>query len=439
MTRGKGILAIFEAIALMMPMVLATSYGTGINISIVTEAFSPRLWMCDSRVVLDDDLQWGRIQGEPVCSIKDDAEPFDPEVCDPECCDLWQCDTGALGATCSVHADCTADPSLVGCWCHTDSGCFLKGPELIERHNNYAFEGEKVEWLVLVMDKNKIEEIEDVVVKVGAVQGSGLTEVECLAVGGFSEILPECNARIDEEVLTEFDSQIMGYYECTLTVETPATMHGEYWVSVEATDDGTIWVAADEQEYWFLNPVVALTLDGLPLLFGTVRPGTISYSNSILVGNGAEAGSGVMMDMFISGTDFYDPANSGARCVITNRLKLGNNYVASGESSNDNVCQIGFTDTADHLCYYAVSGAYGTQNDPRSDAEGYAPIVYGDAFIRDFYNDAEIIQDGLMGAYYMGNMLSPGSEMSITFKLGLPLPCVGDFSQGSIYFWGEAV
>ena len=38
-----------------------------------------------------------------------------------------------------------------------------------------------------------------------------------------------------------------------------------------------------------------------------------------------------------------------------------------------------------------------------------------------------------------GNALSPGSEMALTFRLSMPEPCVGDFSEGQIYFWGEAI
>ena len=39
----------------------------------------------------------------------------------------------------------------------------------------------------------------------------------------------------------------------------------------------------------------------------------------------------------------------------------------------------------------------------------------------------------------IGNELTPGSDMALTFKLNLPEPCNGDFNTGQIYFWGEAV
>jgi len=72
---------------------------------------------------------------------------------------------------------CVLNPNVQGCEptdeCQNSSGCFLKGGELIERTQNYAFEGEKIEWEVLVMDKNKIEDIRDVIITIGAQTGEG--------------------------------------------------------------------------------------------------------------------------------------------------------------------------------------------------------------------------------------------------------------------------
>ena len=67
--------------------------------------------------------------------------------------------------------------------------------------------------------------------------------------------------------------------------------------------------------------VIALAIEG-DLAFDNVRPGTDSYSDTILVGNDADEGSGVLLDMFITGTDFYDSSSSGTRCPTTNQLSL---------------------------------------------------------------------------------------------------------------------
>ena len=388
----------------VLPTIMAVSVGTGIGIDVTTEEFPPLIWQCDNRVVVEDCVEEGR-----------------------------------------------------------DSNC---ADDLIERVENYAFEGEQIGWKVLVMDKNKIEEIQDVVATIGDVQGGGNDiEVECKrVVGGDSYIDESCNARILEEELEHFDTDTMAYYDCLFTVETPESMYGEYFLTVEAISvDGE--ATMDENEYWFLNPIIALTVDG-DVEFEDVRPGTVAYSSTILVGNDADEGSGVLMDMFISGTDFYDPVDSGARCPTTNQLKLSQNLrsqaaiqqtgadtQSSAHASTD--CNAGDISgglrehNADHICYYATNGAYSTAGASNADAEGYVPIVYGDVFARDFYNDAEIIRNpgtgnsGLLDIdgvdYHAGNTLSPGAEIALNFKLGMPEPCVGDFSTGDIFFWGEAI
>jgi hypothetical protein len=356
--------------ALVTQVATAVTVGTGVTPEIETENFAPLVWMCDNRVVYDDATEPGRVSED--------------------------------------------------------------GQTLVERINNYAFEGEQIEWTVLVMDKNGVEKMGDVYATVGSAQGEGNDievncqetnpmfrkdiQTECVKDQCTPMIPSSCNARIDEETLKYFNNDVMKYYKCTLTVETPESMYGEKWITVEATDlDGLSGTMA-ENEYWFLNPVIALSIDGT-MTFSDVRPGTSSYSDTMLVGNDADEGSGVMLDMFISGTDFYDSSSSGAMCPTTNQLKLNT------------------------FRYYATNGAYSTGNDARRDAEGYVPIEYGIGFNnpRAFYDRNEILQQQKVGPYYTGNIIAPGAEMALTFKLDLPEPCNGDFDTGSIYFWGEAI
>ncbi len=366
--------------------VYGISTGTGINIDVTPEEFPPHIWMCDHRVVLEDSVEEGRV---------------------------------------------------------TDTG-----ENLAERINNYAFEGEQIGWRVLVMDKNKIEEIQEVVATIGTTQGTGNDiEVECARSTHQPEEIPRsCEARILEERLQEFNPDTMAFYDCLFTVETPESMQGEFFLTVEAISaDGE--ATMDENEFWFFNPIVALTVTG-DVEFEDVRPGSVAYSSTVLVGNDAEEGSGVLLDMFISGTDFYDPDSSGAKCPDTNQLQLSNTLrspanIVDGGGADSQAGTTGITNSvnADHLCYYATQGAYSTATAPNSDVEGYVPIVYGDHFTRDFYNDAEIIRSGvtLPGGYHLGNIMSPGAEIALNFKLGLPVPCVGNFNEGDIFFWGEAI
>lgn len=374
----------------LIPGVLAADVGIGVDVDITVEKFPPRVWMCDNRVVVDDNTEPGRKDGNRVC--------------------------------------------------YNNPGCQdgIKGLELIERLNNYAFEGEKIEWIVLVMDKNKIDQNIDVYATVGDSQGEGNDiEVNCKRIGyQGDETFDQCNARIDEEYV-DWNEELMDFFECTLTVETAESMHGEFWVTVEAQDGDGLMGTMDENEFWFFNPIIALSADG-PLTFADVRPGTDSYSSTITLGNDAEAGSGVLLDMFISGTDFYDSSSSGARCPSTNQLSLSafRYFATNGAYSSADDIE---TDVVDPGAYNPVTNP--TRRD--KDTEGYVNIDYGIGFNNPepFYDNTEILQAGptILGAYYGANILAPGAEMALTFKLSLPEPCNGDFDTGSIFFWGEAI
>src|SRR3989338_966208 len=141
MRKILGLLLMTSMLLSVMPMAFATSVGTGIGVDVTTEDFPPLVWMCDDRVVEDDATEPGR--------VSDDDE------------------------------------------------------ELVERINNYAFEGESIHWTVLVMDKNKIDQNIDVFATIGDSQGEGNDiEVNCIRIGCGSLSTDEflsCNARILEE------------------------------------------------------------------------------------------------------------------------------------------------------------------------------------------------------------------------------------------------
>jgi uncharacterized repeat protein (TIGR01451 family) len=324
--------------------------------NITIEKFPPIIWQCDNRVIMDDATKPGRI---------------------------------------------TTD-----------------GQPILERINDYAFEGEQIQWKVLVMDKNGIEKVKDVYTTV-----DGNIEANCRLdhmVNSRETIEADCNARIGEENITHVSDNVAAYYICTLTVETPESMHGQSDVTVEAIDlDGEIGTMAEE-ESWFFNPIISLGVDG-SLTFSSLRPGTSEYSGPITVTNDAEEGSGVILDMFVSGTDFYDSSSSGAKCGTSNQLSLK------------------------QFSYFATNGEYSTYQDLEHgrtcDAEGYCSVNYGIGFNDPyrFYDKNEILQAQQVGPYYAGNLLAPGADMSLTFRVDVPEPCNGNFNSGHIYFWGEAV
>jgi hypothetical protein len=100
---------------LVTQVVAAVSVGTGITPDIETEDFEPRVWLCDDRIVYDDFTEPGRlydVQSECAAECLEDhpEDPEEREECIEEC-----------------------------------------RYELLERINNYAFEGEQITWTVFLV------------------------------------------------------------------------------------------------------------------------------------------------------------------------------------------------------------------------------------------------------------------------------------------------
>ena len=375
MKKVLGLLALTLLVMAVIPLTMAVHNGGPVDVTIHPKEVDPHVWMCGHRILLDDNVEEGRILSNG----------------------------------------------------------------LIERTNNYAFEGEQIEWEVLVMDKNKIGDVSKVYAIIGDEQDSDEpTHIQCEPDPGFSDhVSPTCNAKIDQLDLTgtSIDPDTQSYYKCVLTV--PNVDEGQYWVSVEAIDGTTDdHVTIDENDYWYLNPIVTISMDG-SIDFDNVMPGTDAYSDTFTIKSGVDPDSGVLLDTFISGTDFTGGSDSLCLDPFTgkksNVLVLGN---------GDSKC-----DSKDPFCYFASMGAYSTLSDNRRDAEGYVGINYGDTFSRNFYGNFngdtsgfEIMQTpDIQGPYFPGNILNPGSEISITFRLRMPEPCMGNFDSGHIYIWGEAI
>ena len=382
----KQAIAILLAIALAFPAVLAIETSTGLDIGINVAEFKPLIWKCGERVVLDD------------------AE------------ESWRYD-------------------------HTTSD----GNILVERWFNYAFEGEQIIWDVLVMDKNKIQEVKDVYVVLTSTEGTSAGEfvVECMPVSGTD--ISDCNARIGEERITTLVTGTMQLYKCVMTVESQLSMFEEYWVNIVAESEEASgspeFAVIDEDEYWYLNPVVGLDISGT-IMFSDVTPGVVTYSNTVLVENTAAPESGVHMDMFIGGQDFRPGPGDDGTCWDANSNSMSN-FLTLGV--DDNICEMnGDGDWSDTFCYYASHGAYSTNGITGHDAEGYyeIPHVTNEGGILDthalignyHYKDAVTRADDVAG-----NVLGPDDEVSLTLKLMIPEPCTGSFSDGHINVYGEAI
>jgi len=390
----------------VLPTVFAAGTGGSLGGGIEVEEFAPMVFQCGERVLMDDDIQPWRVTDEH------DA--------------------------------------------------------MYERNQQYLFEGERYSVEVVVFDKNKIQDnMVDLVL-----EGEEYCTTECVDDGTGTCVEQEicypfddytincveipsvydfkrCNARIDEETLT-WDPLTMEAYRCSIDILDSEHMYGTYWMKVRSTSGLT----DEEGEYdeiarWFINPMISLSVDG-DLDFDDVRPGTASYS-TVLLENTAEGG--VLLDMFITGKDWPAADTDLGRCQnVDHKGNVHGSYV--------NYLPLGA------FRYYAENGAFSTRDDMQVDdgvsgeynigfdrvvdAEGYVNIQrqINAGFEEAMFDDAEIIQANPIALTptidsYAANVLYPGSAgMSITFRLMLPEPCYGEFeseSDGSIFFWGEAI
>ncbi|MFH1211602.1 MAG: hypothetical protein V1659_01600, partial [Candidatus Woesearchaeota archaeon] len=259
----------------------------------------------------------------------------------------------------------------------------------ITRTNNYAFTGEQLRWRVLVRDENGITGL-IVESTVGPSQGTGNpAQAGCT----LEATQPTDGATFGWASGVSFDSKTDLIYYCILSVE--PGMRGQYWAQAVVTDALGAQDSFHEDSFFYFNPAISLTIIGAGngLVFteegqatGIVRPGRTGYSQSILVRNTAASGSGVILDVDIKGTDFYDSSSSPARCPTTNQLGLNN------------------------FRYFATKGVYTTAGSATVDSEGYETIGYN-------------WQNLIRGSGTPGSRLAQGTEATLTFKLNLPSPC----------------
>lgn len=300
-------------------------------------------------------------------------------------------------------------------------GFFANG-DITKRENNYAFTGEQITWEVLVWDKNGVpEKISDVYsgwsdqvngalppeIQANCQMGTQLEDGANLADAGY----PNVRRSGDQEAQVNFNSQTMGIYSCTLTIE--PTCHGQKWFGVEVEDLSGLTSQMQEAESWFCNPSLDLGISG-SLNFGELGSGE-QGSATISVENQAETGSGMEIVLAISGTDFYDASPSGGMCPTSNQMKL------QGDGT-------GFTTG---FWYTAVQGA---------NSVGAKRIPYGTSIVD---SDPIFSSSSASNSWkkWSGALtpMSVGSEASITFHLGIPQPCNGEFTNGDIILYGLAI
>jgi hypothetical protein len=294
---------------------------------------------------------------------------------------------------------------------------------------NYVFTGETLDYYVLVKDADGVSDIGNVQVLV-----NGQPTGNCAPV---DYCINKSNIDLTAFGIDKFEKDYMATYICRVIVQ--RTWHGEFFTGFQATDGKSsectpVTVLSKETDLMNFNPDLALSLTGGPISFGTVVPGTTATSNTVYVGNAAEAGSGVVMDMYVAADDYFtDPTNPTALCGTGNGIKYDRfSYYATKGSLNSGV-------NGDSNSWFGL----GTECEANTDEFTPVPSYSGDVdtMCRIINNggtntggdNAELSQSAAAG------LLAQGAEMSMTFKLNVPNPCKGSFTDGQFHFIGRAI
>jgi hypothetical protein len=282
------------------------------------------------------------------------------------------------------------------------------------RTSLYAFTGEQIEYTVVVRDPNGALDIGFLKAYVG-------DQAEVLA--NPASLPPSCDGLEDTTSTTDMAFHIL------ISVE--PSWYGDSVLQLKVGNSQGVETGATHTENWFFNPAISLsvtTSDGSQISFEPMDPTTrfAHSTNKIKVKNTAEGG--VNLWMFIAGTDLYDPSGA-SKCPDTNYIAIDNMWYRgwsgtqwqSGEgwykmhkyNQNDG-CSVGYSETLPYRDYFS-GGTY------------VGPTCYGGLPVpMPRYDILEYI-------------LTNQGTLEVEFKLQYPTPCIGSFSEGTIYIFGKAV
>ena len=305
---------------------------------------------------------------------------------------------------------------------------------------NYVFTGETLDYYLLVEDENGVEDIDTVQLTVDGVP------VGVCAPVNLSDYNVCQNNNIDEAAfgIDSFNGSNMRTYICRVIVQ--SQWDDEVLIGFKATDGDApdslctpTTVTSRETDLINFNPELALTLTGGAIDFGTVEPGSTTISNTVYLGNDAEAGSGVLMDMYIESDDYFtDPLNPLALCGAGNGIPYtAFSYYATKGSINSGR-------NGNQYSWYGL-GDGNWNNACSANKDEFTELPSHSGNIDDMcriINNADtdgIPAPGDVAASATAGLLSQGAEMSLRFKLEVPDRCIGSFTDGQFHFVGRVV
>jgi len=289
---------------------------------------------------------------------------------------------------------------------------------------DYVFAGETVTNYVIVEDKDGASDIDSVILtkdNIGMGSCSEIAEANLIAGGAVDlNVVALGYADWAAYALAKFgvtwDTDTMNVYRCKMVVQNAWT--GVPEINVKATDRAGA-TAIGRTDRLTMNPALKIDLNG-QINFGSANAGDTVTSNTVYLENvGTE---GVVMDMYIASDDYFtDPNNAAAICGLANGIPFDafSYYATKGSvdsGSNDNAFP-GLSTQVAPIC--------------AANADEYTTLTSHSEHVEDM---CRIINHRSTASF-----LTQGQSMSMTFRLTVPTPCKGSFSDGEFHMVGRVV
>ena len=302
--------------------------------------------------------------------------------------------------------------------------------ELVER-GNYVFNGETLTYYAVVEDPNGDDDIADVDLLLDGVLGGdcglvgvpGDNDVNAYTSGDYSSWADYAAAKFG----VVWDDPTMDLYRCQLVVGVLSDW--DVLISIQAEDeeckyDGQYPATVEEKEYMDFNQDVDINLEG-SVSFATAVPGSTALSNPVQVENDGDT----VLDTYIAASTYFtDPIDPDEAICPTGAGIHHSNFAYQARKGSINS---GLNDGS-----WPGLGVNSGLCDARPDEFTPLPSFVGneDGTDAQISYMCRIINYGRVASF-----LNPGDEMSVVFKLSVPDPCVGTYTEGNFYVVGRVI
>jgi len=296
----------------------------------------------------------------------------------------------------------------------------------LDERGNYVFTGESLTYYAIVEDLNGASDIEDVDLLLDDSLAGDCAQI-AIPTGNFPTGYSNWAAYSAAKYGVTWNANTMKLYRCQLIVGVSST--SDTLVSIQAEDEecaigGTASPTVEDKEYLDFNPDVEIELEGT-VSFAKAVPGSTALSTPVQVENEGET----VLDTYIAASTYFtDPTDPDEAICPTG---AGIHHSKFAYQARKGSINSGLNDNS-NPGLGEDSGLCSARADEFTALPSFVGNTDG--------SDAQIgYMCRIMNFARTASFLSPGDDMSVVFKLSVPNPCRGTYTEGNFYVVGRVI